>query len=1161
MPMNMMPLNSRLQVVVLVFVYASIAGWPGNARADALDIAETPLFAAIAIDPNIMFTLDDSGSMQWEFMPDGAQFTFTLYMFPRPNGLYGGVDYANQVPSFRDDSLHNYFGRSAANNGVFYNPDLTYRPWANADGSSMPDANPANALYNPDLPGLGGLNLIVEQTQSAVWFRGNAFNQGFCDPCNGNHTYWPITYYNYLGGDRTDRDSYQRVRITTATPAGATFTSPGGITRTRNEEILNFANWFQYSRSRVLAARNGIGRAFTELPQRARVGFGAINQGNNNVDGVNTRSIIDGVRPFADAGRQGFYDRLYGRVLNRSGTPLRRSAEAVGEYFSRTDNRGPWSSTPGSAGGDDLACRQSFHILMSDGFWNGADPGVGNADNTNGPVHTSPEGDTFQYTPTDPFRDNRTNTLADVAMHYWKNDLRTDLDNRVPTNAVDPAFWQHLTTYGIGLGVTGNLDPAVVQQAVEDGTAINWGNPAANNPDKIDDLLHFGINGRGGFFSAADPDTFAAQLGAILRDITARSGATTGLSASSTRLNAGSIVYTAGFDSEDWSGDLLAIDVGTGVELESAADRLALLGSTGRTIATWDPVGGQGVAFAPSGNLTPRLADGSFITEAMVPMLVDFIAGDLTAGGGSFRARTSMLGDIVGSQPAFSGPGNEGWGVIDADYFTYIDGAKRDPRDPCAANPMGGPPCPGGRRNTVFVGANDGMLHAFDAVTLEEHFAYVPAAVHDKLWRLADPDYNHQYYVDGQVAIADAKIGSDWGTFLVGTLGAGGRGVYALDITQPQSFNPATDVLWEFTAEDDDDLGFTFGQPTIARMSDGTWVAIFGNGYNSVDRQAYLYVLNLETGAEIAKIPVGNDGANGLSGVAAVSSEDDPLSVSFVYAGDIEGNMWRFDFDSGVSSGFGGNPLFTDPDGRPIIAAPDVALHPIAGNMVFFGTGKLIENDDRLNSTTLDRFYAIRDLDSPITGIGELDEVMVTAGPGNTREFTPTGTAAKGWYAGLAVGAASGERVLFSPQVFAGRVLFGSFEPVNDPCIPGGTQRAYVLNALSGGGRLPGDPSCTNCGGVVIGTGAALAPVIGIRDPNVVTGTPGSNPGVFTPPPPCTGPDCPPDPGPVESPVPPGTAGGGRDNWCRTYGLLEGAGSFVPLGSICEGRQAWRQIR
>ncbi|MEN1728419.1 MAG: PilC/PilY family type IV pilus protein, partial [Pseudomonadota bacterium] len=1089
-------MKSKFQCLIAVFLYASIASWPTLTMAQDLDIADTPLFAAVSIDPNVMFTLDDSGSMQWEYMPDGPEFRFTIAMFPRPVGLYGGVDYANQVPSHRNDNLHHYYGRSAANNAVFYDPDLTYRPWANADGTLMPDADPGNALYNPSIPALGGLNLRQQQTQVAVWFSGTAFDGAFCDPCGGNSTYWPITYFNYNGGDRTLFASYTQVQITTATGAGASFTSPGGITRTRDEEIQNFANWFQYSRSRILSARNGIGRAFTELPPQARVGFGAINQGSTTVDGVSTNTIVDGVRPFGGVFRENFYNQLYGRVINNFGTPLRTAAQNVGNYFARADARGPWSTLPGVVGGSDLACRQSYHIMMTDGFWNGGAPTVGNSDNVAGPTHTSPTGDSGGYVPGDPYRDGNSNTLADVAMDFWKRDLRGDLQNRVPTNDVDTAFWQHLTTFGIGLGVRGALNPADVDTAVENGTAVTWGDPFNNNPAKIDDLLHFGLNGRGGFFSASDPDAFAAQLGAILRDIVARSGATTGLSASSTRLNQGAVVYTAGFDSESWSGDLLALDVATGNQLFSAADQLDVQGFANRTIATWDPTQDQGVDFSPTTSLTARvMANAPALMTA--PALFDYLSGDMTAGAGSLRARDSMLGDIVGSQPVFSGPRNEGWGLIDNSYFNYIDSTKRDPRDDC-----GEPSCPGSRRNTVFIGANDGMLHAFDAVTLTEHFAYVPAAVHDNLWELADPNYSHRYYVDGQTFVADANLGGGWGTYLVGGLGAGGRGIYALNVTAPQSFSSATGVLWELNSESDPDIGFTFGKPAIGKINGGPWVAVFGNGYNSVDNKAYLYVVRLDNGSVFAKIPVGSGGANGLSGVSLVGSVDDPLHIRYIYAGDLEGNMWRFDVDSGgVGVSFGGNPLFTDPDGRPIIAAPDIARHPVDGRVVYFGTGKLIENFDRLNSSILERFYAVRDLEANVSSINDLNEVPVSVGPSGERQFQPVAQNASGWWAPLAGGTPNGERVLFSPVVFAGRVLFSSYEPANDPCTPGGIQRAYVLNALSGGGLFPS--SETNVAGIVVGTGAALAPVIGIKDSPNTIGTPGNDPGVTTPPPDC----------------------------------------------------------
>jgi len=1149
----------QCQLASVVFALALSAGLSMPARAGNLDIADSPLFAAVAIEPNLMFTLDDSGSMQWEHMPDGGGMGFSTYMFPRPSSLYGGADYTNQVPRFDDDNnLHNFYGRSAANNAVFYNPDITYTPWANADGTSMGNADPSCAYYNPDRTDRGCLDLTQQDSKNALWFW-NTTNDNLNQAWGGwaTRSYWPITYFNYLGGTRTNRTSYQLVQITSSTSPGATFTSPGGITRTRDEEIQNFANWFQYYRSRLLAARAGIGLAFVELPDNARVGFGAINQGSSNVDSVNTSTIIDGVRSFDTAQRSTFYDRLYSHVVNTSGTPLRRAANDVGQYFSRTDSQGPWSTTPGSGGGDNLSCRQSYHILMTDGFWNGPNPSVGNADNANGPVHTDVDGNTDQYVAIDPFRDAHSNTLGDVAMAYWKADLRTDLDNRVPTNEVDGAFWQHLTTYGIGLGVQGTLDPTTVFGAVETEAAMAWPDPTATNPAKIDDLLHFGLNGRGGFFSAADPDTFARELGDILADIAERSGATTGLSASSTRLNQGSVIYAAEFDSEDWIGNLRALDAIDGSELASAADELTTLGYASRSIFTYDPDSELGVVFENAGEVADRVLDDAPAAWD-ADQLFAYLKGNLAAGGGTFRSRTHMLGDIVNAQPFFSGPGNLGWSVLDSGYLDYIDCEKQDPRDTPAETG-----CTPARSNTVFVGANDGMLHAFDAVTLVEHFAYVPSAVHDHLWELADPSYTHRFYVDGQVTVGDAKFGSNWRTVLVGGLGAGGRGIYALDVTTPQSFS-SSDVLWDFTAEDDADLGFTYGKPAIARLESGRWVAIFGNGFNSQNNQAFLYVVDLQQGPDefLLKIPVGAAGSNGLGGVAALRDLSSRVHVSRVYVGDLLGNVWRVDFSgAGASVAFSGQPLFTDPNARPIVAAPDVAPHPVEGFLIYFGSGKLIENADRLVSTNLERFYALRDRNSTIASLASLDPVTLSAGPtSDLRIATASGGTANGWYVDLQVGSPSGERVLFPPRVFAGRVLFNTFEPANDPCQPGGLARVYVLSAFTGSGALggPSGGGCTGCGGLTIGSGAAVAPVFAIKkNPATSVGSDLGNPGLEDP---CLD-DCD-GGGDGEDPSnPPPGASGVRNDWCDSFGQVLPGGNFMAFGTFCEGRQVWRQVR
>ncbi len=1148
-------LSEKIKIASLAFTLALTTGLPQQASASDLNISQNPLFLATSIDPNIMFTLDDSGSMHWENMPDGL--TFQYFMFPRPVGLYGGADYPNRVPLFRDNDLHNFVLRSANNNAVFYNPDRTYRPWVNWDGTEMAEADPHCALYNPRIPALGCLNLTQQQTADAIW-SGNTSNtnlfqvshaapgliDGFSN-ISATQSFTPITYFNYIGGDVLQRTSYQVVEITVpGTPASATFTSPGGVTRTRDEEIQNFANWFQYHRSRILTSRAGIGRAFLELPGAARLGFAAINAPATVIDGVSTTTIIDPVRPLTVAARQAFYDRLYDLAIPTAGTPLRRAANDVGQYFSRADNLGPWShtpgvNTPGENSTEHLSCRQSFHILMTDGFWNGPNQGFGNVDNANGPLITGPDAQSFQYIASDPFRDTHSDTLGDIAMHYWKRDLRTDIANRVPTNPVNPAFWQHVSTYGIGFGVQGTIDPDDAFDAIDTGTAIAWPDPSATNPAKIDDLLHFGLNGRGGFFSAGDPDTFAAELGAVLQDIVARAAATTGVAVSATRLTTDTYVYTGDFDSSDWSGQLRALDPHDGSEVWSGSDELDILGHTSRNIITYDPVADSALDFDSAATaIETRVMAGAPTTPAewTFTNVVNYLRGDdaLEEGsGGPFRDRSGLLGDLVNSRPVFSGKGNEGWARKYADYIDYIDGPKLDPRD-C------GSPC--ARRETVFIGANDGMLHAFDARTGREHFAFIPAAVHENLHELADPGYSHRFFVDGQISVADARIGSGaqpWRTVLVGGLGAGGRSIYALDVTEPQNFSDA-DVLWEFTHSE---LGFTYGEPLIARLEDGTWVAVFGNGYNSVNNQAVLFVVDLKNGTLLHKKELGATGGNGLSGLAGWRDVGTRSYLSRVYAGDLNGTIWRVDFNSSTPDVKYAGGLFTDPNGRAITGSPNLAAHPSGGVAVYVGTGKLIENDDRLDSD-LDRFYVVRDRDAAISDLSGFTEAEITAGPPPT-VTNSGGIGDDGWFMDLTDGVYVGERVLAPPRVIFGRVILATYQPIEDPCQPGGVQRAYVLDALTGdaNGSTP----------VVLGTGAPFVPPISIRPQTPPDGSSVTFPGD-------------PDPGGGPPPFPPPPAPTGNATvagWCSEFGIppLFVGGSFLPLGTICEGRQIWREVR
>src|SRR6056297_1304207 len=216
-------------------------------------------------------------------------------------------------------------------------------------------------------------------------------------------------------------------------------------------------------------------------------------------------------------------------------------------------------------------------------------------------------------------------------------------------------------------------------------------------------------------------------------------------------------------------------------------------------------------------------------------------------------------------------------------------------------------------------------------------FAYVPSMVHDRLPALADPDYVHKFYVDGQIRIADAKINSGWKTIAVGGLGGGGKGVFALDITNPNSFGQS-DVLWELTADDDSDIGHVYDEPIVTRLPDGDWVTIFANGFNSDNDQAHLFVVDLENGAIKQKLALGDAGGNGLASTAALIDPQTRLFTRRVYAGDLEGNMWGVEFnDSGVGSSRFSGPLINV--GRPIVSPPVLAPNPGGGLMVYFGTG------------------------------------------------------------------------------------------------------------------------------------------------------------------------------------------------------------------------------
>ena len=443
--------------------------------------------------------------------------------------------------------------------------------------------------------------------------------------------------------------------------------------------------------------------------------------------------------------------------------------------------------------------------------------------------------------------------------------------------------------------------------------------------------------------------------------------------------------------------------------------------------------------------------------------------------GGLFRNRAEVIGDIVNSDPLFVGRQDFGYSVLpgtEGSAYRTFRGAA-----PYASRP-----------EMVYVGANDGLLHAFDANTGVERFAYLPDALMHRVNALTRPNYVHRYLLDGSPGFGDAWVdlgsGDAWHTLLVGTLGAGGRGLFALDITDPANF-AAGDVLWEFTADDDADLGFTMNQASLVRAASGDWVVIAGNGYNSGNHRAALFILDAEDGSLIRKIDTGIGSAgvpNGLTTPAPVDLNHDRITDA-VYAGDLHGNLWKFDlsdpdpanWDIAYDDGTDPAPLFLAVDAlgdpQPITTRPEVTTHPDGGVMVLFGTGRYFDESDRLVPDTpqVQSFYGIRDQGSAATGgraalleqevLGEFDAFTDVRVRVSTQRQPQPGD--EGWYIDLPE---AGERQVSLPILRRGRIVFTTLTPSGDPCDFGGTSWLMELNAITGG-RLDYTPFDNNLDG------------------------------------------------------------------------------------------------
>lgn len=802
-----------------------------------------------------------------------------------------------------------------------------------------------------------------------------------------------------------------------------------------------------------------------------------------------------------------------------TGTPTNSNVSSSATTDS--DTGAPSGSTTWANGGPETSGNCSNSVSLPNP--NPSNPVAGSAAvTTSTPVITVLSSSSTTGTPTTTtVASEFANTLADVASYYYKTDLRTSsctgalgnsinvCTNNVPGSGADIQPQQHMTTFTLGLGVNGTLRYTENYESASSGDFYdikqgtkNWPNPIANaGAERIDDLWHAAVNGAGTYFSAQNPDSLVSGISKALAGVSARTGAAAAAATSNLEPVAGdNFVYVALYRTVNWDGDLQAktIDPATG-ELSATPDWTAQSRLDTKVTATTDTrtiykfdsgVNGKLESFE-WGNLTadekayfngmcsptsklsqcPDLSGTELTAVANGENLVNFLRGQYQYESRAantdkpYRQRAHVLGDMINSQPVYVKQPPFAYG--DDNYTAFK--AKRSTA--------------GAAR--VYVAVNDGMLHAFNGADAAngggvEEWAYIPPMVMPNLYRLADKNYsaNHRYYVDGSPTVGDVCpdapsstcTANQWKTILVGGLNAGGRGYYALDITDPD--NPK--ALWNYTVDNDEDLGYSFGNPIITKREDGTWVVVFTSGYNNVapgDGRGHLFVLNAYTGTRLEKISTSAGDTTTPSGLAKINawvdSAADNTALRF-YGGDLLGNVWRFDIDDRYEPSGKEAVLIAEVGNvgavgiQPITIKPELTEIRI-GNMPYpvinIATGRYLGTSD-ISDTSQQSIYAFKD-NLTATGLGKVrtsgvlvNQALVPLSGGTTRTTTNndvTWATDSGWYIDLNPSNDSpGERVNVDMQQQLGLITIAANVPENNACTAGGYAWLYSFDYKTG---------------------------------------------------------------------------------------------------------------
>ncbi|MGH8081775.1 MAG: pilus assembly protein, partial [Lysobacter sp.] len=923
---------------------------------------------------DINYTVDGNGNI----VPQNDDMNNFHYVIPSVSYKLGGRYAIAPLDNFG-------FARSSEYNPAYYNPDTVYPVWKEPDASNAivnyPNADTTNTQVEPGSIA-NTINLFSVWRQNATdqlfqlprgtrlpsdtvyyspsrcgglttgsWTtvpkgpQGQIISQEVTASCAVGIGYWPATYYmkSKLAG-KASGYTVDPEQATNACGSGCHLwryrIAPGNYATTADFDRArqNFANWFSFYGNRNRAMKAALTIAF-ENTEQMRVGMFTINTIPYNAARADPQPYSDVImRDMSSAtDKTRLYDDNILQLTSIGGTPNRFAVDQIGKQFERrvtANDRNPPIKH---------ACQINAGMLFTDGYSNLGGPDVIDFSDASMPL---------------PLRDAHPNTLADIAAKYYLKNLSNLPLGQVPVPKEDCAANPnnpkidcrtdpHMNFYAVTLGATGNIygntyNPDT-NQPDPFTTTPGWQARTDNSPATVDELWHATLNARGRFINARTPADITSAMKSIIGSLGSGSmpASGTGLTGSRIGTNTLSVVpeYAIENNSTDWYGKLKASRLDASGQFVQIWEASAGLGA-GRTIkygksvsASLAPTVSDFAASNIGNDLSAALCNdalqncagkfGKIAGGVTVDQAVAYLRGAKTHEGGKLRKRTTLLGDIVNSSPLVSGATDDyGYTALDGDrlhYATYLN-AKRT----------------GGRKPFVYVGANDGMFHAFDGTDGREAFAYIPTTSLGHMGNLLfpykpddklDQVFKHRYYVDGQITVQDAYLTDAWKTVLVASVGAGGRGVFALDVTDQSTLS----VLWELNdrasaANGGNDIGSVMGEAAIVPVRDGAgnvaWKAIFGNGYGSVDGRAVLFVVDMATRA-VTRIRAEETGAdrptrtgNGLGNIVVVDRYTGATGVAAqdgfadtVYGGDLNGAVWKFDLRSNEVA-LGGKPLF-----------------------------------------------------------------------------------------------------------------------------------------------------------------------------------------------------------------------------------------------------------